>query len=222
METMKVRIEGLGALLCHNPQAIDKQNHFAKAISAISKKRAKTEADMEEMSHLEFLCGLYMSHVEGNGDSMVPVLPLHMLRSMIVAGAKKDKNGPLAKAGVFVNKHAAIEYDGPKDPDELYAVMNEDGTRKFVSRVPVAVQRNKVIRTRPIFNPWALVVELDYLPEVIDGATIMQAFNRAGLLCGLGDWRDLHGKFTATLISDTGNGKTKAKKAKTKTKKKGD
>ena len=76
----------------------------------ISGKRIKTDADLEELARLEFQGSLYFGK-EG------PFLPAQVIEASIIDGAKKSKDGLKAKAGMFVEKGAILEYDGPLDRD---------------------------------------------------------------------------------------------------------
>jgi hypothetical protein len=181
MKTMTVKLRGIAPLYLHNNQTVDPLNEFARAIKKISGKRSKTDADFEKMSQLEFMAGLYM------GDKG-PVIPSKMLHACFVEGSKKSKHGKLAKAGVFFPSHSPIKYKGTKDPEKMYAAG-------FVSRDPVKVQRNTIIRTRPRFEEWGIDVEVEYEPSVMSKEDVVLAWENAGKYCGLGDWRPQNGRF---------------------------
>lgn len=183
MQSLNVILTGVAPLIMHNNQSVDPLNYYAQEMKKISSKRAKTPADLERLSEIEFHAGLYL--VE---DKVV--IPAKMQAATFVNGAKKSKNGPLAKAGVFFENHAPLIYDGPSDPDELFS--NKD----FVSREPVKVSQNTVIRTRPIFSQWSVSIDMLFEESVIDESTIMLAWEKAGQVVGMGDWRPQHGRFT--------------------------
>jgi len=93
-------------LLLHNGELANPLNPIVKEMKKISGKRSKTEADYEELARLEFQGGLYMGQ-DG------PVIPATCIEAMLINGAKKSKEGPKAKVGIFVTKNARLEYDGP-------------------------------------------------------------------------------------------------------------
>lgn len=100
-------------------------------LKSVSGKRKKTEADHEEMARIEFVAGLYM-----NEDG--PVIPARLLEAAVVEGARKSKLGKKVQAGVIVEKHATLIYDGPRTAKELF--KNE----RFRLAVPVRVGRVRV------------------------------------------------------------------------------
>ena len=178
----ETEIVGVAPLVMHNGQLADPNNKFAKALKAITSKPKKTEADYMEMARIEFVGSLYMND-EG------PILPSHMLESMIIAGAKKSKLGNQAKAGIIVERSAILVYDGPRTADGL---LDDDSFRLAAL---VRVTTSKVMRTRPIFAAWAATIVVSYLPRVINKGQITEALRSAGGLCGVGDWRPRHGRF---------------------------
>ena len=148
----------------------------------ISGKRSKTEADHEELARLEFQGSLYM------GDDG-PVLPAHVLEAAIIAGAKKSKDGPRAKTGVFVSNNARLEYDGPRDREGLWA----DDDFRLVA--PVVISRSRIMRTRPLFKDWSAKVEIIFQPDICDKQDVVKWCEAAGYLVGLCDWRPRYGRF---------------------------
>lgn len=181
-KTLKVQVIGIAPLLMHNGQTADPLNKFAKAMKEVSSKRKKTEADYEEMARIEFIAGLYM-------DKDGPVIPSRMIEANITNGARQAKLGKLAQAGVIVDRHAKLEYDGPRDAKSLF----EDDNFRFA--VPVRIGQQKIIRTRPIFNEWKAEIEVKYLDDVINQRDLMTAIRNAGALAGFGDWRPRYGRF---------------------------
>lgn len=186
-KTLTTRIVGVAPFLAHNGQTADPLNKFAKAMKEISGKRKKTEADLIELARIEYLAGLYMGP---NG----PIIPSVMLEAAITEGAKKAKNGKLTQAGVIVDRHADLEYDGPRSTEGLLA----DDSFRLVN--PVRIGQQKVVRTRPIFREWAADIEVKYLDDIIGERDLLAAIRAAGVYCGIGDWRPRNGRFA--LASD--------------------
>lgn len=140
------------------------------------------------MARLEFFSGLYLG---SNG----PVLPSYMIDAVLVAGAKKSKEGQLAKSGVFCTEHASLEYDGPRAAEELWA------DERFRFSAIVRVQNARVARMRPRFETWQATVTLKYEPTTVNVSRIDDWITVAGTLVGLGDWRPQNGRFEATRIT---------------------
>lgn len=153
-----------------------------KEIKKISSKRSKTEADLEELSRLEFQGGLYMGQ-DG------PVIPADVLEATIVNGAKKSRDGTKAKAAMFVDHNHYLEYDGPKDRDGLWS--SED----FKLVKPVTVSRAKIMRTRPYFTSWSLTAIISYDDTQTNESTVLKWLEDAGRQVGICDWRPKYGRF---------------------------
>lgn len=181
-QELTFRITGVVPLIHHNGQTADPLCHHAQSIAEITGKRKKTEADHREMARREWYAGLYLF----NGE---PCIPFQMLESALVAGAKKEKRGPNAKAGILVEHHAPLEYDGPRNPDELW----ED--ERFRLRVPVKVGTSKVMRTRPFFQDWSANVSIKFLPNLLNARDIRSFLVSVGEQVGIGDWRPRFGRF---------------------------
>jgi hypothetical protein len=179
----KYRLTGIAPLLLHNGQLADPLNNFSKEIKKISGKRKKTDADLEQMAELEFKGSLY---VDEDGE---PILPSEGIEAIVRSGARKSKEGKLVEAGLFCVSNVKLEYDGPKDVDELWK------DKKFVSRVPVKIGASKIMRTRPIFHNWACTLEVSFNDEVCNEEQVFGWFKVAGEQCGAFDWRPKHGRF---------------------------
>lgn len=60
--------------------------------------------------------------------------------------------GPQARPGLVCEQNASLIYDGPRDPNALWA----DESFRFEKMV--SVSRAKFMRTRPIFRTWGLTL----------------------------------------------------------------
>jgi len=173
----------------HNGQLADAMAPATKALKEITARRKKTDEDIAEIRHLEWLGSLYLDE-QGR-----PCIPADNILSLIVAGAKKDKNGGEAKSGVMTEIGCdtfALGYDGPRNVDALYA------DPRFVDCRSAKVMSARVIRTRPIFRSWTLCIKVLYNEDVIDEQTITQALEMSGERVGLGDYRPRFGRFAVS------------------------
>jgi hypothetical protein len=173
-------------LILHNGQTADPLNRHSVSIAEITGKRKKTEADHREMAKREWFAGLYLF----NGE---PCIPFQMLEAALIEGAKKEKRGPAAKAGILVEQHARLEYVGPRKPEQLWK------DERFQLRVPVRVGQVRVMRTRPRFDGWSAEVVVKYLPSLLNPEHVRGFLTAAGEQVGLGDWRPRFGRF---LVAD--------------------
>lgn len=175
-------------LILHNGQTADPLNKYSKLMKAISSKRGKTDSDFEELAHIEFLAAFYLTKDE-RGQA-VPCMPIDNLQALLIAGAKKRKEGMQAKSGVYPNRHAVLQYDGSHNPEDLW----KDDRFRFVKAVRVG--QAKVMRTRPIFQEWSFVLSCMIEDKVINPARILDWLTVAGTEVGAGDWRPLYGRFS--------------------------
>lgn len=189
-QTMKVRLTGASPLLLHNGQTANPLNKYARQLKAVSGKRNKTDEDFEAMAKIEFLAGLYL------GAKGEYVFPAHNIEAALLEGAKRNKNGRLVQGGAFVVDDPALKFPGSdKSPEELWAGQEN------ALMVSVRVQRNRVMRTRPLIPAgWTADVEIRYDSQIIEAPSIIQALEIAGLERGLGDWRPKYGRFTAEIL----------------------
>ena len=71
---------------------------------------------------------------------------------------------------------------------------------RFRFRAGVVVHGNRTMRTRPVFNDWALEFTAHYLPTLLDRDQIYEIYAHAGFTRGLGDWRPQNGTFEVEMI----------------------
>lgn len=190
MIDFRIRLEGVRPLLMNSPQGVDalhptviKKNRIARKSS-----KAKTDADLEELAHLEWLLALYFDEEVG------PYLPSDNIFKALQEGAAKTRSGGTIREGVqFPENVNPLEYRGPRDREGLWA----DANFRFVTSVKQ--QRSRIMRTRPIFYTWAVEAQGLYDPEVLDLDDIKTAAARAGAYKGVGDWRPKNGRFNVAV-----------------------
>lgn len=183
LKKSRYRLTGVSPIIFHNGQLANPRNKFAKAIKEISGKRKKTDADLDQMAYLEFCGSFYV------GENKEPIMPAEGIEAVVRAGAKKTKEGKVAQAGVFCPADVPVDYDGPKDIDELWEI------EKFVNIAGVKVGQARIMRTRPIFDKWSVDIELHFNPEICNEEQIYTWLRVAGEQCGAFDWRPRHGRF---------------------------
>lgn len=193
MKTFKATIRGLAPLMMHNERLADPTATETRALKAKTSSRKKTDEDLEEIKRLEWFGGIYAD------DKGRPSIPAGWVWAALIAGAKKSKQGPQAKAGIFdAGPHALyfpLKFEGPKTLEALFA----DG--RFTDTRGVGVQGSRVMRTRPVFPNWTAEIEVMYDPDTIDGADVEKALAQCGKLLGLGDYRPRFGRFEVLEVS---------------------
>lgn len=182
-EKYTCQITGVAPLILHNGQLADPLNYYAKEMKKVSSKRNKTDADLEELAHLEWLGALYLS------DGKV-CLPGEVIEAHLVDAAKKSRKGPQAKSALFCDGMFPLQYDGPESPQELWEEP------EFRLTTGVRIQRSRIMRTRPIFREWALNLTIDYNPSQLNAADIQGFLTVGGEQIGMCDWRPRFGRYT--------------------------
>jgi len=182
-QSVNVKIKGVAPVMFHNPQLANPLNSFTQGIKKISAKRNKTEEDFKEMSRLEFLGGLYVD------DKGKVIVPAEMLEASLLSGAKKKRRGAKFKAAVLVPESARLIYDGPKNIEKL----GRDS--QFVDIRNVTIQRNTIMRTRPVFKTWQAEFMIMFDSTLVNKNEVEEALNDAGQQCGIGDYRPRYGRF---------------------------
>lgn len=187
------------ALICHNERLADPLDPFARAIKEVSGKRKKTDADHVDMAHLEFLGGLYanppLTWPLNGSSNAVPSLPAWNVLRCLQDGGRRNKRGVDVPRGIYpLAEFAAIQYDGPADPEKLWQQRDV-----FALRKSVGVQRARTMRTRPIFAEWQseLLIEVDANVFNLDDLRLI--WRDAGIYAGIGDMRPVYGRFIGTI-----------------------
>src|ERR1700724_2686344 len=86
VETIKVRMVGAAPLLMHNGCLADPLDERSINLAAITGKRAKTRADHEEISRLEWFGGLWLNDKR-------PCLPAAAVKAALVDAASHAEEG---------------------------------------------------------------------------------------------------------------------------------
>jgi hypothetical protein len=184
IETVSLKLVGCAPLLMHNGQLADPLNAHAKALKALSSKRQKTDEIHEQIAETGWRGSLYTN------DDGAPCIPADNVLACVIAGAKKHKGGPQAKAGVFIAQDSfPLIYDGPKTIEGMWK------SGRFIDNRGVRVGQSRVIRSRVIFYVWELHPEITINTELVRQSDLTEWMQSAGLICGLGDYRPQFGRF---------------------------
>jgi len=176
-----IRIEGISPLIMHNGAAgLDTRSPISIEIAEITAKKGsnRTATDDERLAQLECQRALYLN------SKGTPTIPEAVLRSNIEKGARKLKQGPQVREGLVVSKVTAFIYDV-----ERYGKEVEEIGRKAQFTCDVVVGRNRILRTRAMFEDWACEFEIDADDELVDAKQLATWLDIGGRRVGLGDWR---------------------------------
>ncbi|MDY0013870.1 MAG: hypothetical protein RBS40_13375 [Rhodocyclaceae bacterium] len=178
METLQLRIIGDSPILMHSDRLANPLDPLKKEMALYTGKRKKTDEDHEMIAFLEWKAAMYWDVKAG------PYLPGRMLKSALIRGATKSKDGPKIKTGaVVLTDKAPLEYDGPRDQAALW------GLGTWTDMRSVVVQRARLMRCRPIFPEWSARFEVVFDPAVIDQRDLLRIAETTGQMVGLGDYR---------------------------------
>ena len=192
LKTIKTQLKGL-SLITHNGQLADPRNKFTKALKEVTGKRKKTDADHDEVARLEFLASCYT-----NGHDLV--VPSYVVEATILNGAKKTRQGPQCKAGVFVEEDGILNFEGKPSTisEQTLSELFEQGNHHLT--VGVKVQSARVMRTRPLFRNWDTTVDITYEDDLVNRSQVLQFLGDAGAQVGIGDWRPKYGRFSVNVL----------------------
>jgi len=186
-EFTTLRLIGVRPLLMHSGRLCDPLDPIARDLAKITGKRLKTASDHREIARIEWFGGLWL-------DQGVPCIPPEAIEAAFVAGARMQRRGKQAAAGIEVDGPARLFYDGPQDVDELWK------QERFRLRVPVRVGSARTMRTRPRFDTWNVEFTASYLPGLLSRPLIADIFAVSGFARGLGDWRPKFGRFRVECL----------------------
>ena len=189
MKKLHVILNGLNTLMMHSPKTVNPLHPLALELKKYTSKRKKTEDDLMKISELEWEAGLYYD--EANGLH----IPVECLQKTLENGAK------LFKAGKDIQRY--VQFTGAVaefDIGVLFDIEKMKHDMRYYDVRAVAVQRSRVIRTRPRFDVWRCEFDILYDETHIDVETIARALESAGAYVGLCEARTLgYGRFCSVI-----------------------
>lgn len=188
IKTVKYQVTGLAPLLMNNGEKADPLNPFSREIKKYTSKRAKTESDHEMIANLEWRGAVYLDKETGK-----LCIPWRMVEGAIFEAAKKQKSKKLAQAGIRCRKNALLNIG------QDYTMEDLETNPNFRWTTIVRVNNARTTRTRPHFETWSCVIELEYMDDVLDVGQLDEIMSYAGAN-GFGDYRPRYGTFEAERI----------------------
>lgn len=182
-----IRIEGVAPLLMHADTLLDIAHPLTREFKLLAGKSDKTTDDQMNLAKLEWMAGIY--HDESHG----PYIPGSNVKTALAEAATRWKKGATIRRSLVVLQHRLpLEYDGPRDLEELW----DTGFRDVRGAVNSGRGRGRVSRCRPCFLEWALTADVAYDPTEVGEDTVVAALEIAQMR-GLGDYRPEFGTFRA-------------------------
>lgn len=188
VDTLKLRLTGDRPLLMHSGRLADPLDEINRNLAKMTGKRMKTAADHEEIARIEWYGSLWLT----GGH---PCIPPEAIEASFIAAARARKKSKQARAGMMVVGPALLDYDGPRDLDELWKEP------AFQLRRAVRVGNARPIRTRPHFPNWRAEAVVTFVPTLLDRIDMLDLFAIAGAQEGIGDWRPKYGRYTVEAVN---------------------
>jgi hypothetical protein len=178
-------IVGTRALLMSNTTSMNRHHPLTKQWKAIVAKRKKTDEEMDEVEHLQWMMSVYFNAKLG------PVLPTANILAATIGGARLFREGKLVERFVnFVEGDVALEYDGPRDLEKMWQ------SGHFTDASPT---RRGVVAVRPIFQSWAATFSVQLDTAGLDERDFLRHLVKGGSVVGVGSWRKRYGRYRAEL-----------------------
>ena len=184
MKTLNLEIKGTCPLLQHDDKLVNHFSENTKRFKALSTKKHKDEADLKEMTRIEWLSSLYHTPQKGY------FIKAECFEGAFYAAAKTERLGKLFKQAASIPDDPIFHFpDETLTPEELFT------REQYVNYASVKIQHNKIFRCRPIFNEWHCAVQIVYNEELIDAGTLQNIAEYAGRFVGICDFRPKYGRF---------------------------
>jgi hypothetical protein len=193
---VKLLFEGVRPLLQNNVRKANPLDPAAKALSELTSKRKKTDADHAQIQHVEWLGGLY------HDEQLGPYVKAEAIERSIQDGARLSKGGKTIERGLFVfgdegNDLVPIIYSGPRDIEGLWAERDQGG---YCYTTAVGIAGKKTIRSRPQFRKWMLEFSAVLEDELLSAEDLIHYARQAGRFIGIGDRRPRYGRYTVQVL----------------------
>lgn len=189
MRNLQVTWKGTTPLIMHSCQCVNPLHPIARELKKYTSKKKKTDEDLIKISDLEWESGAYWK------DGLGLYIPAENVEATIINGAKVNKKGKdIEKYCNVTDLYIPFDYGENLTKDELISNYEYRDTRVMT------VMRAKILRTRPRFDQWKIVFNIQYDESKIDIDTIVNAIEYAGQYVGLCDSRPKYGKFVATIV----------------------
>ncbi len=183
-KTVSFQIVGIRPILMHNGILADPSSKPAKELQVELKKKPK---DYEKIADLEWEGSLYWSKDLGY------YMPSDNIEAAMIKSASRMKKKALFAAGLLVNAEVGVPIESDLPKDKAKAMSDP----RFRLTKGVVVQRNRVMRTRPLIpTGWKMEITFQYDKSAnLSEDLVRECLEGAGLYIGLGDWRPKFGRF---------------------------
>lgn len=187
---LRVTLTGTRPLLMHNGRLANPIDPWTRRLREVTSRRRKTDEDLAEQIHVEARGGCW-----DTSDGLLGV-PSAALWSSLHEAAKFFRRGAdVERALVTDDLVMPLAIDGAK-------VSADDWVTDFehIDVRPARLRGQRVLRARAIIPAgWQSTHCFELLTDVMDARDLDPIVERAGRLVGVGDWRPMHGTYTARV-----------------------
>jgi hypothetical protein len=185
---LTLEMTGTRPMLQHNGRLSNPLDEHTQALKALQGKRKKTDEDLIALMMAEARAGFWETP-----DGLVGVPSAAVWRCLFDAAKAFRMGQDVKRALVFSDVVEPLLIDGKETTCDDY--LKQSG--KTIDYRPVKVQTSRVMRARPLIpEGWKTTHRFELLTDVIEPRDLEPVIERAGRLCGLGDWRPTYGTFT--------------------------
>lgn len=189
MDAIEFRLTGTSPLMMNNPQTVNPFNPYTLQMKEITDKRKRSDEDQRDLLKIKFMAALYYEEKIG------PYLPMISVWRSIHEAAKISRAGKTIERGLHTGQEmAAVEYAGPRKPEELYADPN------FVDVRDASPAGKRVTACRPMFKTWALTAPFLFEETLINERDLVSFATLAGKLVGVGTYRQRFGRYEIAVV----------------------
>lgn len=189
---LTLKLTGSRPMLMHNGRLANPLDPYTRDLKAISKKRSKTDDDLERQAYVEARGGFWET-----SDHLIGIPTAAVWRSIYDA-SKAFKLGEDIKRALSYDDETLPILIGGREWDCDEWLKNGENPTDYR---PVKVQRNKVMRARPrIPEGWETTQHFDLEETALDPGLLVPVLERAGSLVGIGDWRPTYGRYSIEVI----------------------
>lgn len=174
----------------HSDKTANPLHPLTKKLKELTKKRNKTDEDLEAIARVEFEAGCY--YEDGRY-----IMPSSVLDATFLSSAKMFKQGVLWKQAAIVPNDAEFIFKHSKvDPTKLFDVNG------YVDMRTVKVSQSKTMRCRPIFHEWTFDCTVFLDEAKLNESEVDNIVRNAGLYVGVCDYRPRYGRFEVEKLSN--------------------
>lgn len=183
---LTITLTGIAPMLQHNGRLVNPVDPHTQALKALTGKRKKTDEDLIDIMQTEARGGCYETT-----EGLLALPDAAVWRSIKDAATAFKRGRDIERA--LISDHAMVPLfiEGRNwTCDEWLS------DPKRIDYRPVKVGTSRVMRSRPLVpEGWSSTHHFELLEDVIDPRDMLPILERAGRLCGVGDYRPSHGRY---------------------------